>query len=160
MSLLVTVTVAAYVYPMATDSSLDVLIAINQNERHAQLSHFDSLDTKAGLVLGFSGVIAALGTDSESAFGVIAILAAALAGTAAVGSSWPRRFPSIDIGRLGDYVGAEPSFTKLTLVDTFEVMNSEVSSLLELKSRRLKLALASLMTGVLTTAINLTGLRL
>lgn len=37
---------------MGADFSLDVLIEISLSERTAQLSHFDSLDTKAGLVLG------------------------------------------------------------------------------------------------------------
>lgn len=44
---------------MAWTSSLDLLIEINQAEREAQLAHFESLDTKAGLVLGFAGVLIA-----------------------------------------------------------------------------------------------------
>ena len=72
-------------------SSLDLLLEINQSERHAQLSHFDGLDTKAGLVLGFAGVLIALGNETVSLFGI----AAAFTAGAAVASFWPRRFPSI-----------------------------------------------------------------
>jgi hypothetical protein len=62
---------------MAARSSLDLLIEINQSERDAQLSHFDSLDTKAGLVLGFAGVLIGLG--NRSWLGVPSVLLAVLA---------------------------------------------------------------------------------
>ena len=51
---------------MAARSSLDLLIEINQSERDAQLSHLDSLDTKAGLALGFAGVLIGLAIDRGS----------------------------------------------------------------------------------------------
>jgi hypothetical protein len=54
----------SYGQVMAARPSLDLLIEINQSERDAQLSHFDSLDTKAGLVLGFAGVLIGLGNRS------------------------------------------------------------------------------------------------
>lgn len=53
-----------YVAPMASDSSLDLLLDINKSEREALLSHFDSLDTKAGLVLGFAGVLIAVAREN------------------------------------------------------------------------------------------------
>ena len=42
--------------PRSVDSILQWTLA----ERESQLRHFDSLDTKAGLILGFSGVLAGL----------------------------------------------------------------------------------------------------
>lgn len=75
---------------MTGRSSLDLLLEINQLERQAQLSHFDSLDTKAGLVLGFSGVLIALGNDAASILGIASILVAALAAGWAVAAFWPR----------------------------------------------------------------------
>jgi hypothetical protein len=78
---------------MAARSSLDLLIEINQSERNAQLSHFDSLDTKAGLVLGFAGVLIGLG--NQSWLGLPSVLLAVLAAGMAVGAFWPRRFPLV-----------------------------------------------------------------
>jgi len=76
---------------MAKDSSLELLIEINQSEREAQLSHFESLDTKSGLVLGFAGVLIALGNGAGSVAGTGSTTFAAIAALAAVSSFWPRR---------------------------------------------------------------------
>ncbi|MGB8361963.1 MAG: hypothetical protein WCE80_11260, partial [Acidimicrobiia bacterium] len=57
---------------------------INRSERIAQLSHFDSLDTKAGLVLGFAGVLIAVARDTDSLAGITSIVFAGLAAVAAV----------------------------------------------------------------------------
>jgi hypothetical protein len=57
---------------MAAGSSLNLLIEINQSERDAQLSHFDSLDTRAGLVLGFAGVL--IGFGNQTWLGVPSVL--------------------------------------------------------------------------------------
>lgn len=59
---------------MAERSSLDLLLEINQAERQAQLGHFDSLDTKAGLVLGFASVLIALGSDAETIFSLASVI--------------------------------------------------------------------------------------
>ncbi len=140
---------------MPGNSSVDLLIQINQSERQAQLSHFDSLDSKAGLVLGFAGVLIALGNGTSSLLGVLAVAGAAMAALAAVASFWPRGFPSIDATRLGDYATSELAFTQLTLLDTLEVMLNDTRSVLEIKSRRLKFALVSLTSGAGLAAIDL-----
>jgi hypothetical protein len=100
---------------MAARPSLDLLIEINQSERDAQLSHFDSLDTKAGLVLGFAGVLIGLG--NRSWLGVPSVLLAVLAAGMAVCAFWPRRFPSFDPSRLGEYAASELHYTQLTILD-------------------------------------------
>jgi hypothetical protein len=40
--------------------SLDLLVDEVRVEREAQLRHFDALDQKAGIVLGFAGVLVVL----------------------------------------------------------------------------------------------------
>jgi len=132
---------------MADQTSIDLLIEISRSERDAQLSHFDSLDTKAGLALGFAGVLIALGNGSGSVIGLTAVVLAAQSAVAAVSSFWPRQFPSIDPTRLGDYALSERVFTQLTVLDTLEVMMIQTSQMLEVKSRRLKWALVSLTVG-------------
>lgn len=97
----------------------------------------------------------AVGNETGSLFGVASIIAAAFAAGAAVASFWPRKFPSFDPRRLGDYAVSELAFTQLTVLDTLEVMLVETRSLLEVKSRRLKWALASLSVGALLGALEL-----
>lgn len=140
---------------MAWTSSLDLLIEINQSEREAQLAHFDSLDTKAGLVLGFAGVLIALGNGSGIPAGVGSTILAAIAALASVASFWPRKFPSIDPTRLGEYAASELAFTQLTVLDTLEVMLVETAAKLDLKARRLKWALVSLTAGAVLAAVDL-----
>lgn len=142
---------------MASDSSLDLLVGINQSERNAQLSHFDSLDTKAGLVLGFAGVLIAVARDADSIFGILSIAAAAAAAVAAVAAFWPRDYPTLDPSRLGDYAVSELVFTQLTVLDTLEVMIERTHSVLAVKARRLKVALSSLLIGAILGGINLIG---
>jgi hypothetical protein len=86
-------------------------------------------------------MLIALGNGSGSLIGPGAIALAALFATTAVASFWPRRFPSLDPTRLGDYAVSELAFTQLTVLDTFEVMIRQTSRMLEAKSRRLKWAL-------------------
>ncbi len=78
-----------------------------------------------------------------------------MAAVASVASFWPRKFASIDPVRLGDYAGAELEFTHLTVLDTLEVMLVETTEMLELKSRRLKLALVALTAGALLASLDL-----
>jgi hypothetical protein len=140
---------------MARISSLDLLIEINQSEREAQLSHFDSLDTKSGLVLGFAGVLIALGNGAGTFAGTGSTVFAAIAALAAVASFWPRRFPSVDPTRLGEYALSELSFTHLTILDTFELMLLETAQRLDTKARRLKLALLGLSAAAVLAALDL-----
>ncbi len=143
----------SYSHVMAARSSLDLLIEINQAERGAHLSHFESLDTKAGLVLGFAGVLIGLG--NRTWLGIASVLLAVLAACTSVGSFWPRRFPSFDPNRLGDYAASELPFTQLTILDTLEVMLDESGRMLQVKSRRLKGALISLTASVVLAAVEL-----
>lgn len=140
---------------MASDSSLDFLVGINQSERNARLSHFDSLDTKERLVLGFAGVLIAVAQETDSIFGVLSIVAAAAAAVAAVAAFWPRDYPTLDPSRLGDYAVSELVFTQLTVLDTMEVMIEQTHSVLAVKARRLKVALSSLLIGAILGGINL-----
>lgn len=146
---------ASYGPGMDGKSSLELLIELNQNERQLQLAHFDSLDTKAGLVLGFAGVLIALGNGSGTLAGIGSTTLAALAAVASVASFWPRRFASIDPTRLGDYAGAELAFTQLTVLDTLELMLVETMDRLDMKARRLKWALMSLTAGAVLAASDL-----
>ena len=46
--------------------SITLVKEIVRDERSAQLAHFDALDTKAGVILGFAGVLVALSPSGRS----------------------------------------------------------------------------------------------
>lgn len=116
-------------------------------------SHAESLDTKAGVVLGFAGVLVGLGStartaiSSELAFQIglgFAVLAALLAAL----SFLPRRYPVIEVGRLRENnLTAPAEETKLELLDTEIVMVDEAASLVRKKGWRVQASVISLAVG-------------
>ena len=72
--------------PRSVDSILQWTLA----EREGQLRHFDSPDTKAGLILGFSGVLAGL-ARTEGLIVEIGRYSAVLSSLVALLAFWPRR---------------------------------------------------------------------
>ena len=122
--------------------SLDVLLEMVERERAQQQAHFESLDSKAGVTLGFSGAIAALATDVDRAVAEVGVAFAVLAAVLAVLSFRPRGHPVIEVRRLRSYLPAEPSFTKLRLFDTEAYMVIEGA-----RVNRLKASLLTALTG-------------
>lgn len=140
--------------------SLDLLFQLVQAERDKQLTHFDALDNKAGIVLGFSGLLVTLAPDVAGPFRVIGVLAAAVAAGFALAAFWPRRFPVLEPSPLRAYLRAEDSFTRLTVHDTLEDFVNEGSEILQAKGRRLGYGLwaltgaaGSLAVGILIDAL-------
>ena len=88
-------------------------------ERSAQLQHLDSLDTKAGIVLGFAGALVAPASDRATLFVQVGRAVAVLSGFLALWTVWPRRYWSTNLRSLRDkYLAAEAEFTALQLLDT------------------------------------------
>ena len=132
--------------------SLDLLTKTVSAERQRQLAHFEALDAKAGVVLGFSGALIALATG-RGWFAVVAAGLLAAASLAALTSFWPRSLPAVNVVELRAYLRAEPDFTKLTLHDTYLDMVSRASVTLEAKVRWLKVAMALMAAGGVTLAL-------
>ena len=134
-------------------NSLDLLFATVASERDRQLTHFESLDSKASVVLGFAGTLIALAGGLPLTGRLPAALVLAGSAAAAVASFWPRRLPSLAVIELRDYLSAEMPFTKLTLHDTYLEMIEEGSSAIHAKARLLKLAMGLLGAGGAILAI-------
>jgi hypothetical protein len=132
--------------------SVDLVASRVELQLEHQLKHFDGRDNKAGIVLGFAGVLGAIANGSEqlTIAGRIAAVGAALL------SLWaflPRKYPVLDTRKLRDrYLRADPGFTKLHLLDTQMRMEEEASALLDRNASRLKLAVGLLAVGVLLSA--------
>lgn len=135
--------------------SLDLLVDIAGAQKDDQRAHFDALDAKAGITLGFAGTLIALLPDVSLTmrFATLVLLVAAAAMSAA--AFWPRKLPALDANALREYLRAEADFTKLTLYDTYVLMISEGSVTLGRKVRFLKAAMAFLAAAGGTLAIAL-----
>lgn len=113
-------------------------------------SHAESLDTKAGVVLGFAGVLVGLGATAqvtvseESAFQLgldFAVVAALLAAWAFL----PRRYPVLAVYRLRQrYLTAPEAETRLHLLDTQIEMAMRAANLVKRKGRRVRLSVGCL----------------
>lgn len=132
--------------------SLDVLARELGGQRALQIHHFESLDNKAGVVLGFSGLIVAVGRGG-SGFATASHILAVVGVMASLWTFMPREYPVLDMRRLRDrYLAADPEFTRLHVLDTQIEMEERTSRLLQRKSFRLKLSVIFLATAVLLLA--------
>jgi hypothetical protein len=133
--------------------SLDLVASQVATERATINSHAESLDTKAGVVLGFAGVLVGLGATAQPdisraitfevglGFAVLAALLAAL-------SFLPRGYPVLEVARLRENnLTASEEETKLELLDTEIVMVDEAGRLVRTKGRRVQVAVTSLAVG-------------
>lgn len=135
--------------------SLDLLLELVQREREKQLAHLDALDSKAGIVLGFSGLLITLAPDVPVGFQLVGVTAGTGSIGLALAAFWPRRFPVLEPSALRRYLRADDSFTRLTVHDTFEDFVNEGSDILHAKGHRLGLALASLSLAATAMALGI-----
>lgn len=128
--------------------SLDLVLAEARAERDTQIRHFESLDSKSGIVMGFAGVLVAVG-ESGSALTAAGRSLSAVSAILALWAFLPRGFPVLDLRRLRDlYAQAQTEFTRQHLLDAHVDMVVEASALLQRKALRLKWAAAFLGTSV------------
>jgi hypothetical protein len=135
-------------------AAIDVVADEVHSERVAQLGHFDAVDTKAGVVLGFAGAITALSTGPVAFLSEAGLLAAVLAGLFALMSFWPRKYWRTDLNALrARYLAADPAFARVSLLDSQIVMAERSFRALVWKVRFLKLAMLSLAVAVPLSAL-------
>ena len=129
--------------------SLDVIAAQVASERQTMNAHAESLDTKAGVVLGFAGVLVGLGATAQTLvssdltfkIGLGVAVAAALSAALAF---LPRKYPVVEVLPLRDFLTATENETKLTLLDVQINMVIEAATLVRTKGQRVKTAVALL----------------
>ncbi len=134
--------------------SLDLIAGQVAAERSIMNGHAESLDTKAGVVLGFAGVLVVLGATAQpdavnSITFRVGLGFAVAAGLLAVWAFMPRKYPVLEVGPLRQrYLTAPEIDTRLMLLDTQVQMVQKVAELVIHKGRRLRWALCSLATAV------------
>jgi hypothetical protein len=133
--------------------SLDLLLDQVASEREMMNRHAESLDTKAGVVLGFSGVLIGLGATAQQVdantvlfkCGLGVAVLAALFGAIAF---LPRRYPVLEVERLRESnLTASIAETRLELLDTQIEMVREAASLVKQKGRRVRVSVVCLAVG-------------
>jgi hypothetical protein len=135
-------------------TGIDVVVDEVRAEREAQRAHFDAVDTKAGVVLGFAGAITALTSRPVDPFSASSLAAAVSSGLLALLSFWPRRYWSTDLNVLrAKYLAAEPAFARVSLVDSQIVMAERTNATLTWKVRFLKFAMVALAIAVPLSAL-------
>lgn len=133
--------------------SLLILADQVTSEREGMNTHAESLDTKAGVVLGFSGVLVGLGATAQSLVSERLLFQVGLgsAVVAALLAAWaflPRRYPVLEVYRLRQsYLTAPETETRLHLLDTQIQMVQEAADLVKLKGRRVQASVGCLAIG-------------
>lgn len=130
--------------------SLGVLAPEVQEQMGSQMTHFESLDAKSGVLLGFAGLFVVLAPESETHWIDLARFGGVVSAGAALFAFLPRRFPVFELHRLRQaYLSAEPDFTRLVLLDTRIEMLDQARRLIEQKAFRLKVAIWALVVAIL-----------
>jgi hypothetical protein len=104
-------------------------------------------------VLGFAGILVAIGNGATVALAVAGRVAAVAAAVLALWAFLPRKYPVLDMRKFRDrYLRADLEFTTLHILDTEIRMEERASALLERKAFRLKMAVGLLAAAVLLIA--------
>jgi hypothetical protein len=119
----------------------------------AQERYGDALDSNAGILLGFAGVL--VGLSVANLRGNVANAGAASAAALCAGAAFvPRTFPAPAPLRLrNSYLTAQEEFTRLRLLDTRIVVYQETESVLRKKAALLTAAAVLLGIGVILMVI-------
>jgi hypothetical protein len=101
--------------------SLDVIADQVASERQTMNAHAESLDTKAGVVLGFAGVLVGLGATAQTTVSSdltfkIGLGVAVAAAISAALAFLPRKYPVVEVLRLREFLTTAEDDTKLTLL--------------------------------------------
>jgi hypothetical protein len=132
--------------------SLSILLDQVASERATMNSHAESLDAKAGVVLGFAGVLVGLGATAQVMISANGFFQAGLgvAVAAALLATWafvPRQYPVLEVQILRGNLTASEAETQLELLDTQIEMVKQAAALVKRKGLRVALS-----TGCLAVA--------
>lgn len=134
--------------------SIDVLSDEVHEQLATQLGHFESLDAKAGVLLGFAGLFVVFAPDTGNALVGAARVAGVVSAAASLLTFMLRRYPAVDLVPLREnYLAAEPAFTRLRLLDTHMAILERGHGLIDRKVRRLTVAVGSLLVAIVLASM-------
>jgi hypothetical protein len=136
------------------DHFVDILASEIRDQMAGQVRHFDRLDTRAGVLLGFSGLFVVLSLNGSGFWIAAAGVAGVASAAVALGSFLVRDFPALDVARFRErYVSAEPAMTRLTLVDTHLAILENARRLTHRKVRMLKVTIGAQFVAIVLAVV-------
>jgi hypothetical protein len=139
--------------------SLLILVDQVASERATMDTRAESLDTKAGLVLGFAGVLIGLGATAQASVSgnLIFQVGLGVAGLSALSAAWaflPRTWPVLDVYQLRQsYLTTPKADTQLRLLDTQIEIVKNASVILQRKGFRVRTSVICLAISALLVVV-------
>lgn len=134
-------------------NSAPLIAQVVREQREELVRHLDAVDTKCGVVLGFSGAVAALGSRSATPAHAPGLTLAVIAGLLALRALLPQHFPTWEVAALRRYLNADPTFTQRRTLDTSIEIVIRLKASIEQKIPWLRAAVVTLAVAVLATAL-------
>ena len=140
---------------MPEGSSLGTILDEARSERAAQLGHFDALDARAGVILGFAGVLVAL-FPGGGALIDLGRLAAVASGLLALWTFSSRPQTGLDLSLLFEhYTAADADFTIRRLIQAQIELTEDVRRLVRAKAARLSASMTALAAAAVLSSVGL-----
>jgi hypothetical protein len=132
-----------------TTPSLDLLYSLAREELDTETRHGEVLDTKAGVILGFAGVLVGLAIGHSVNERTPGLIAAGVSGFLAMVAFLPRHYLIFELGPLRQrYLTSQPDATKLVLFDALVVMVDDVRADLRIKGWLLRASTMALVIAI------------
>ena len=132
---------------------LDAVAEVVSSELEAQDRRGDSIDTKAGLILGFSGVLAGIQVHGAGVTHLAAVSLDGLTAVVALFALLPRPFPGLAPRRIREYAPWTADQAKLQLMDTRIEIFETTRRKLNRKADFLEAGSISLLAAVVATVV-------
>lgn len=140
---------------MPAQSSLETILDEARSERAVQLRHFDVLDARAGVILGFAGVLVALFPGGGTLID-LGRFAAVASGLLALWTFAPRPQTGVDLSPLiGHYPKADPGFTVRRLIQAHVELTEDLRRLVRVKATRLRASMIALAASAVLSSVGL-----
>jgi hypothetical protein len=132
--------------------SIELLLIEARAEREERGRQYETLEVRAGVVLGFAGVLI-VSLRGRTWLTSTAVVLAVLAALAALWAFFPRLRPHLDLRKVSDrYESAEAPFTFGAVLDA-QIRSWELLvEAIWIKARRLRIAMALLSSSVVFVA--------
>jgi hypothetical protein len=126
---------------VAAETSLSLILETTSREREARASLLESIDARAGVLLGFAAALAALAPRDVNMVVEGGRIVAVLGGLAALFTFWPREHGILDVDGLIEFASAEIVFTRRSLAVAQTEIALGLTELLVKKIRRLRVGM-------------------
>ena len=137
-------------------NSIEILGSEVREQLASQLVHLEAVDAKAGVVLGFAGLLVAVAPDTGPGWAAVSRLAGVVAAVLALLAFFPREYPLVDLTQLRrSKLGSQPDELRLALMDTSLMLLDHALFLDEYKSRRLRSSIVALVAAIILTFVGL-----